>query len=65
MSTDLKAELEALYRALGSGVTSISHNGRTVQYGSAEDIRLRIRTLEARIGNRPKAGFAAFSRGSR
>ena len=63
-----EAELAALRRAYASGTTRVSYDGKTVEYGSAEDLLGRIRTIERQIAGataRPIAGFAAFGRGDR
>ena len=63
-----EAELAALRRAYASGTTGVSYDGKTVDYGSAEDLLGRIRTIERQIAGAaawPIAGFAAFSRGDR
>jgi hypothetical protein len=64
-----QAELAALRRAYASGTTRVSYDGRTVQYGSAEDLLGRIRTIEREIAgagpSRPVAGLAGFRRGDR
>jgi len=65
------AELDALKRAYASGTLRVSYDGRTVEYGSADDLLKRIRTIESEIASssaataRPIAGFAGFSRGDR
>ena len=63
------AELAALRRAYASGTTRVSYEGKTVEYGSAEDLLSRIRTIEREMAgaNRPLpvAGFAGFKRGAR
>ena len=46
----------------------MSYDGKPVEYGSAEDLLGRIRTIERQINgavNRPIAGFAGFARGDR
>lgn len=64
-----EAELAALKRAYASGTTRVSYDGKTVEYGSAEDLLGRIRTVERQIASASKplpiAGFAGFSRGDR
>jgi hypothetical protein len=65
------AELDALKRAYASGTLRVSYDGRSVEYGSADDLLKRIRTIEAEIAatsgatKRPLAGYAGFSRGDR
>lgn len=61
-------ELEALKRAYASGTLRVSYEGKSVEYGSADDLLKRIRTIEREIASGtpsplPLAGFAGFSRG--
>lgn len=63
-------ELAALRRAYASGTLRVSYDGRTVEYGSADDLIKRIRTIEREItavssSSAPVAGYAGFSRGDR
>ncbi|WP_412842081.1 phage head-tail joining protein [Cereibacter sphaeroides] len=52
-----------------SGTTRVSYDGKSVDYGSAEDLLARIRTIERAIAGTtrplPVAGLAGFSRGDR
>ncbi|MFN6978691.1 MAG: phage head-tail joining protein, partial [Gemmobacter sp.] len=61
--------LSALRRAYASGTTRVSYDGKSVDYGSAEDLLARIRTIERAIAGTtrplPIAGLAGFSRGDR
>ena len=62
------AELDALRRAFASGTLRVSYEGKTVEYGSADDLLKRIRTIEREMAAEtpsplPVAGFAGFSRG--
>ena len=41
-----ETELSALRRAYASGTTRVSYDGKSVDYGSAEDLLARIRTIE-------------------
>lgn len=64
------AELAALRRAFASGTLRVTYDGRTVEYGSAEDLLKRIRTIEREIAAGssqalPVAGYAGFGRGDR
>ena len=46
----------------------LSYDGKTVEYGSAEDLLGRIRTVERQIAgadSRPIVGFSSPSRGDR
>jgi hypothetical protein len=63
-------ELVALRRAYASGTLRVSYDGRTVEFGSADDLLKRIRTIEREIVavssvSAPVAGYAGFSRGDR
>jgi hypothetical protein len=65
-----QTELDALKRAFAGGTLRVTYDGKTVEYGSADDLLKRIRTIETEIaansGNpRPIAGFASFGRGDR
>jgi hypothetical protein len=65
-----ETELAALRRAFSSGTLRVSYDGRTVEYGSADDLLKRIRTIEREMAATssaalPAAGFAGFSRGDR
>ena len=55
-------ELAALRRAYASGTTRVSYDGKSVDYGSAEDLLGRIRTIERAIAGTarplPVAGLA-------
>jgi len=60
-------ELEALRRAYAAGTLRVSYEGRTVEYGSADDLLSRIRTIEREMtassdDRLPVAGFASFAR---
>lgn len=68
MSDYSDAELAALRRAYASGRLRLDYEGKSVTYGSAEDLLSRIRELERSTGatpRRPSVGFAGFSRGLR
>jgi hypothetical protein len=63
-----QTELDALKRAYASGTLRVTFDGRTVEYGNADDLAKRIRAIEAEMAAdagapRPTAGFASFSRG--
>ncbi|HSF94176.1 MAG TPA: hypothetical protein VLA52_04050 [Thermohalobaculum sp.] len=64
-----EAELAALRRAYASGTLRVSYDGKSVEYGSAEDLIARIRTLERSVTGTdqalPIAGYAGFRRGNR
>jgi hypothetical protein len=68
MTTWTETELQALRRAYASGTLRVSYDGRSVEYGSAEDLLRRIRLIEGEIAQaqgRPKArrSFASFAKG--
>ena len=69
MSDWTENELAALKRAYASGTLRVSYDGKSVEYGSADDLLGRIRTIERAMtgaGNLPPvAGLAAFNRGDR
>ena len=48
-----QAELDALKKAYGSGTLRVSYDGRSVEYGSAEDLLRRIRTIESSLAANP------------
>ena len=63
-----QAELDALKKAYGSGTLRVSYDGRSVEYGSAEDLLRRIRTIAsdmaASAGNaKPQRSLASFRKG--
>ncbi|MGE0650268.1 MAG: phage head-tail joining protein [Alphaproteobacteria bacterium] len=68
MTTWTETEIAALKRAYASGTLRVSYDGKTVEYGSAEDLLRRIRTIEREIDaaagkSRPARSYAAFSKG--
>lgn len=65
-----QTELDALKRAFAGGTLRVTYDGKTVEYGSADDLLKRIRTIETEIAaaagrKPPRAGYAAFGRGDR
>lgn len=61
-------ELAALRRAYASGTLRVSYDGKSIEYGSAEDLLTRIRRIEAEMATatgrvKPSRSFAAFSKG--
>ncbi|PZP29850.1 MAG: hypothetical protein DI613_11200 [Kocuria rhizophila] len=69
MTNWTETELSALRRAYTSGTTRVRYDGKSVDYGSAEDLLARICTIERAIAGStrplPVAGLAGFSRGNR
>ena len=67
MSDWTETELAALKRAYASGTLRVSYDGKSVEYGSADDLLGRIHTIErAMTGagtSMPVAGYAGFKRG--
>lgn len=68
MTTWSETELAALKRAYASGTLRVSYDGKSVEYGSADDLLGRIRTIERELAGvtkpLPVAGFAGFRRGN-
>ena len=63
-----EAELAGLRRAYASGTLRVSYDGKSIEYGSAEDLLARIRTIEAERARtagqpKPRRSFAAFRKG--
>lgn len=44
-----QTELDALKRAYAAGTLRVSYDGKSVEYGSAEDLLSRIRTIEREV----------------
>ena len=62
-----QTELDTLKAAYAQGILRITYEGKTVEYGSADDLLRRIRVIEGEIAadagaKRPVAGFASFRR---
>lgn len=62
-------ELDALKAAYARGTLRVTYDGKTIEYGSAVDLKSRIDTIQAELSanspnKRPVAGYAAFSRGN-
>jgi len=62
-----QTELDALKAAFAAGVLRLTYDGKSVEYGSAEDMLRRISVIEgeiAKAGGRPLpvAGFATSRR---
>jgi hypothetical protein len=63
-----ETEILALRRAYASGTLRVSYDGRSVEYGSAEDLLRRIRLIEGEIAAasgrpKPQRSFASFAKG--
>lgn len=62
-----QADLDALTAAIATGTRRVTINGRTVEYGSLDDM-LRVKAMiERDLGVKPATPsrtFAAFSRGT-
>ena len=61
-------ELSALRRAYASGTLRVSYDGKSIEYGSADDLLARIHRLEADLADaagrpKPRRSFASFSKG--
>jgi hypothetical protein len=68
--TFTETELAALRRAFAAGTLRDSYDGKSVEYGSADDLLRRIRVIEGELAPGsgqplPVAGFACFRRGDR
>ena len=62
-----QTELDALKAAFAAGVLRLTYDGKSVEYGSAEDMLRRIRVIEGEIAQAvgkplPVAGFASVRR---
>ncbi|MCA6109597.1 phage head-tail joining protein [Bradyrhizobium cenepequi] len=61
---ELQARLEELKRAYHSGARSIAYEGKSIAYGSADELRGAIASLEAELGtSRPTVGVVRSSKG--
>jgi hypothetical protein len=63
-----ETELQALRRTYASGTLRVSYDGRSVEYGSAEDLLRRIRLIEGEMAAvsgkpKPRRSFASFAKG--
>lgn len=68
--TFTETELAALRRAFAAGTLRVSYDGKSVEYGNADDLLRRIRVIEGEVAADqgqplPVAGFAGFRRGDR
>ena len=56
-------ELQALEAAYHSGITTITHRGKTTVFASGDDLWRRILRLRAELGiGRPRAGLLKWAR---
>ena len=63
-----QTELDALKAAFAAGVLRLTYDGKSVEYGSAEDMLRRISVIEGEMAKAsgkalPVAGFATSRRG--
>jgi len=69
MTTWSETELAALKRAYASGTLRVSYDGKTVEYGTVDDLLGRIRTIERAMTGAdkplPLGGYTGFRRGDR
>ena len=68
MTTWTETELASLRRAYASGTLRVSYDGRSVEYGAAEDLLRRIRLIEGELAAatgkpKPRRSFASFAKG--
>ena len=59
-----ETELAALKRAYASGTLRVSYDGKSVEYGSADDLLGRIRTIERAMAGAGKPLLSPGSPGS-
>ncbi len=48
-----QAELDGLKEAYAAGALRVSHDGKTVEYGSESDLLRRIRMIEGELASTP------------
>ena len=63
-----QAELDGLKKAYASGALRVTYDGKTVEYGSENDLIRRIRTIEAEMAAaagtpKPRRSLASFRKG--
>jgi hypothetical protein len=63
-----QSELDALKAAYASGTLRVSYDGRSVEYGSEDDLMRRIRVVERDIAAasgkpKPSRSLASFTKG--
>ncbi len=64
MSAFTQAQLDALTAAIAQGVTTVTHNGKTVRYASIDDM-LRLRnTMKTELQTQPPNASRPLAFGS-
>ena len=63
-----QTELDALRAAFAAGTLRVTYDGRTVEYGDANDLLKRIRVIEREMaaeadGAKPSRSLASFTKG--
>jgi hypothetical protein len=63
-----QTELDALRSAFAAGTLRVTYDGRTVEYGDADDLLKRIRIIEREMaaatgGSKPSRSLASFTKG--
>jgi hypothetical protein len=61
---ELLVQLDELKRAYRSGARSIAYEGKSISYGSGDEMRAAIASLEAELGlSRPIVGVVRSTKG--
>lgn len=68
--TEIQADIAAIKRAIGRGVSSYSYDGRNVVYRNMDEMKEALGSLERELSEsggdaRQPRAFAAFGRGYR
>jgi len=63
-----QTELDALRSAFAAGTLRVTYDGRTVEYGDADDLLKRIRIIERELASaagsaKPSRSLASFTKG--
>jgi hypothetical protein len=63
-----QTELDALRAAFAAGTLRVTYDGRTVEYGDANDLLKRIRIIERELASaagsaKPSRSLASFTKG--
>ena len=63
-----QTELDALRSAFAAGTLRVTYDGRTVEYGDANDLLKRIRIIERELASaagsaKPSRSLASFTKG--